>query len=66
MKSEYSPALLLAQLGDVRGVMLSVPFVEEEQPVNRALAIFRVNQRPRKLFGLERTPDSVEPIVDCG
>src|SRR5205807_8610332 len=35
------PALFLAQFSDVCGVMLPVPLVEEEQPVNGALAVLR-------------------------
>src|SRR5215831_13881158 len=30
----HSPALLLAQLGDVRRVMFPVPFIQEQQPVD--------------------------------
>src|SRR5690348_12130264 len=58
----HSPALLLAQLRNVRRVMLPVPFVEKENPVNRALATLRMNQRPRKLLRLERPPDAVPAI----
>ena len=43
--------------------MLAVPFVQEQQPIDVALAAFRVNQRPRKLFLLQRSPDAVPAVV---
>ncbi len=50
------PALLLAKLRDVRSVMLAVPLVGEQQPVHGALAVFRMDENPRKMFGLQRAP----------
>src|SRR6266705_4946166 len=52
----FLPALFLAQLRNMRDVMLPVPLVKEEQPVHRALTMFRVDENPRKMFGLQRAP----------
>ena len=43
---ELIPALLFAQLGDVRGVVTSVPRVKEEQPIHILQAGFRMAERP--------------------
>src|SRR6266436_6347391 len=51
-----SPALLLTKLRDMRGVMFPVPLVKEEQPINRALTVFRVNEDSREMFGFHRAP----------
>ena len=37
----------------MRGVMLTVPLVEKEQPIHIALAVLRVNQGARKVFRLQ-------------
>src|SRR5216683_526616 len=42
----FSPALLLAKLRNMRSVMLPVPLVKKEQPVNGALAMFGVQRAP--------------------
>src|SRR5215469_2961589 len=62
----HSPALLFPQFRDVSGVMFSMPFVEEKQPVDIALTTFRMNQRACKLLRLERPPDPDKAIVDGG
>ena len=51
------PGFLFAEVGDVGGVMFAVPFVEEEEPVDVVLAIFRMNQGAGELFGLQRSPE---------
>src|SRR2546421_3403547 len=48
----------------LRGVMLPVPFVEEEQPVHRALAAFRVNQWPRELLRSEEHTSELQSRSD--
>src|SRR5207249_6208726 len=55
----FSPALLFAKLRDMRGVMFTVPLVEEQQPINGALAVFGVNESPCEMFGLQRAPQPV-------
>src|SRR5439155_2980127 len=50
------PALLFAKFRDMRSVMLPMPLVKEQQPVHRALAVFRMNENPRKMLGLQRAP----------
>jgi len=48
------PASVLAQFGDVRGVMPAVPGVEEQQPVHGAYAMFRVPKGARVFLRLQR------------
>src|SRR6266481_3508971 len=47
------PALLLTKLRDMRGMMFPMPLVKEEQPINRALAVFGVNEDPCEMFGFQ-------------
>ena len=37
------PVFLFAELGDVGGVVFAVPLVDEEQPIDGALAVFGVD-----------------------
>src|SRR5258708_10952278 len=47
---ELIPALLFAQLGDVRGMVTPVPCVKEEQPIHILQAGFRMAERPPVLL----------------
>ena len=57
------PALLFAKLRDMRCVMSAVPFVEEEQPIHAAFAMFRVNQRSGELLRLHGSPETIPSIM---
>src|SRR3979409_1110818 len=57
------PALLLAEFCDVRGVMPSVPLVEEQQPIYATLAMLRVHKEPCEMFRFQRTPQAVPATV---
>src|ERR1700704_620243 len=59
------PALLLAKFRDMRRVMPSVPFVEEEQPIHTAFAMLWVNEHPSELLRFHGAPDTIPAIVYC-
>src|SRR5258708_27854146 len=47
---ELIPALLFAQLGDVRGVVTAVPRLKEEQPIHIPQARFSIQYLPHPLL----------------
>src|SRR5260370_13266769 len=57
----FSPALFIAKLRNMCGVMLPVPFIEEQQPVNGSLAMVGMDKRSCKMFGFHRAPQLVPP-----
>src|SRR5712664_2371227 len=57
------PALLFAELRDMRRVMSPVPFVEEEQPIHAAFAMLRVNQHSGELLRLHGTSETIPAIM---
>src|SRR6266403_2425948 len=57
------PALLLAKLRDMRRMMSPVPFVEEEQPIQAACAMLRVNEHSCELPLFHGTPETIPAIV---
>src|SRR5882762_7205021 len=52
----FSPYLLLAKFHDVRGVVLPVPLVKEQQPVHGALAVLRVDEDSCEIRGFRKSP----------
>src|SRR3989442_3517324 len=53
------PALLFAELRDVRGVVLAMPLVEKKQPIDCPFTMFRVNENSCKLLRLQRAPQAI-------
>jgi hypothetical protein len=43
--------------------MLSMPLVEKEQPVHIALTTLRVDEWPRELLRLQRSPDPIPTVA---
>ncbi len=46
------PAFLFPQFGNVRRVVLAMPFIEKDQPVHRAFAMLRMNQSAGEMLRL--------------
>src|SRR6266849_9911294 len=57
------PAFLLAEFGDVGGVVFAVPLVNEQQPIDGALAMLGVDERPGEVLGFQGAPETVPAIV---
>src|SRR6266478_7118838 len=61
---ELIPALLFAQLGDVRGVVTAVPRVKEEQPFHILQAGFRMAERPCVLLRRDGSQQTNPAVVE--
>src|SRR5258707_1173374 len=61
---ELIPALLFAQLADVRGVVTAVPRVKEEQPIHILQAGFRMAERPRVLLRRDGSQQTNPAVVE--
>src|SRR6266481_9780774 len=61
---ELIPALLFAQLGDVRGVVTAVPPVKEEQPIHILQAGFRMAKRTRVLLRRDGSQQTNPAVVE--
>ena len=57
--SHRLPAFLFSQFADMRGVVSSVPFVEEKEPINGPFAMLRMYQNTREMLRHERPPQTV-------
>ena len=62
--ADFRLRIPFAEMRDVSGVMLAVPGVEEEEPVDVFLSVFRVNHGTGEFFGLHAAPDDVPARVE--